>query len=355
MRFDLELPSQHAAAHRVAVLLINLGTPDAPTPRAVRKYLAQFLSDPRVVEIPAFLWQLILRLAILPFRSRASAKKYAQVWMPEGSPLRVYTERQVEQLRRLFAANDYHVIVDYAMRYGTPGIPAMLNQLKLEGAERVLLVPMYPQYSSSTTATAFDDAFTALKRVRNQPEIRTIRHYADHPAYIGALAEQVREYWRHHGRPDFAAGDKLVLSFHGVPKRTMNLGDPYHDQCQQTGSLLTAALGLTPIECRVTFQSRFGRAEWLQPYTAPTLAELGAGGVRRVDVFCPGFTADCLETIEEIGIEVRDEFLKAGGKQFHRIPCVNASPAWIKALGEIVAQHLQGWPVYAAHPLSAVA
>lgn len=355
MRFDLELPSQHAAAHRVAVLLINLGTPDAPTPRAVRKYLAQFLSDPRVVEIPAFLWQLILRLAILPFRSRASAKKYAQVWMPEGSPLRVYTERQVEQLRRLFAANDYHVIVDYAMRYGTPGIPAMLNQLKLEGAERVLLVPMYPQYSSSTTATAFDDAFTALKRVRNQPEIRTIRHYADHPAYIGALAEQVREYWRHHGRPDFAAGDKLVLSFHGVPKRTMDLGDPYHDQCQQTGSLLTAALGLTPIECQVTFQSRFGRAEWLQPYTAPTLAELGAGGVRRVDVFCPGFTADCLETIEEIGIEVRDEFLKAGGKQFHRIPCVNASPAWIKALGEIVAQHLQGWPVYAAHPLSAVA
>jgi protoporphyrin/coproporphyrin ferrochelatase len=355
MRFDLELPSQHAAAHRVAVLLINLGTPDAPTPRAVRKYLAQFLSDPRVVEIPAFLWQLILRLAILPFRSRASAKKYAQVWMPEGSPLRVYTERQVEQLRRLFAANDYHVIVDYAMRYGTPGIPAMLNQLKLEGAERVLLVPMYPQYSSSTTATAFDDAFTALKRVRNQPEIRTIRHYADHPAYIGALAEQVREYWRHHGRPDFAAGDKLVLSFHGVPKRTMDLGDPYHDQCQQTGSLLAAALALTPVECRVTFQSRFGRAEWLQPYTAPTLAELGAGGVRRVDVFCPGFTADCLETIEEIGIEVRDEFLKAGGKQFHRIPCVNASPAWIKALGEIVAQHLQGWPVYAAHPLSAVA
>jgi ferrochelatase len=214
---------------------------------------------------------------------------------------------------------------------------------------------MYPQYSSSTTATAFDDAFTALKRVRNQPEIRTIRHYADHPAYIGALAEQVREYWRHHGRPDFAAGDKLVLSFHGVPKRTMDLGDPYHDQCQQTGSLLAAALALTPVECRVTFQSRFGRAEWLQPYTAPTLAELGAGGVQRVDVFCPGFTADCLETIEEIGIEVRDEFLKAGGKQFHRIPCVNASPAWIKGLGEIVAQHLQGWPVYAAHPLSAVA
>lgn len=355
MRFDLELPSQPSASHRVAVLLINLGTPDAPTSRAVRKYLAQFLSDPRVVEIPSFVWQIILRGAILPFRSRASARKYAQVWMPEGSPLRVHTEKQVEGLRRLFAANDYHVIVDYAMRYGTPGIGAMLNQLKLEGADRILLLPMYPQYSSSTTATAFDDAFAALRRVRNQPEIRTIRHYADHPAYIAALAEQVRDYWRHHGAPDFAAGDKLVLSFHGVPKRTMDLGDPYHDQCQQTGSLLTSALGLTPVECRVTFQSRFGRAEWLQPYTAPTVAELGAGGVARVDVFCPGFTADCLETIEEIGIEVRDEFLKAGGKHFHRIACLNSSPAWIKALGEIAAQHLQGWPVQTVQPLTAVA
>ncbi|KNH03984.1 Ferrochelatase, protoheme ferro-lyase [Candidatus Burkholderia brachyanthoides] len=355
MRFDLELPSQPSASHSVAVLLINLGTPDAPTPRAVRKYLAQFLSDPRVVEIPSLVWQIILRGTILPFCSRASAKKYAQVWMPEGSPLRVYTERQVDGLRRLFAANDYHVIVEYAMRYGTPGIGTMLNQLKLEGADRILIVPMYPQYSSSTTATAFDDAFAALKRVRNQPEIRTIRHYADHPAYIGALAEQVREYWRHHGALDFAAGDKLVLSFHGVPKRTMDLGDPYHDQCQQTGALLASALGLTPVECRVTFQSRFGRAEWLQPYTAPTLTELGAGGVSRVDVFCPGFTADCLETIEEIGIEVRDEFLKAGGKHFHRIPCLNASSAWIKALGEIAAQHLQGWPVQTPQSLSAVA
>ncbi|CCD35380.1 Ferrochelatase, protoheme ferro-lyase [Candidatus Paraburkholderia kirkii UZHbot1] len=355
MRFDLELPSQPSASHRVAVLLINLGTPDAPTPRAVRKYLAQFLSDPRVVEIPSFIWQVILRGLILPFRGRASAKKYAQVWMPEGSPLRVYTEKQVEGLRRLFAANDYHVIVDYAMRYGAPGIGAMLNQLKLEGADRILLLPMYPQYSSSTTATAFDDAFVALRRVRNQPEIRTVRHYADHPAYIAALAEQVRDYWRQHGQPDFAAGDKLVLSFHGVPKRTMDLGDPYHDQCQLTGSLLAAALGLTPVECRVTFQSRFGRAEWLQPYTAPTVAELGAGGVARVDVFCPGFTADCLETIEEIGIEVRDEFLKAGGRHFHRIPCLNASSAWVKAIGEIAAQHLQGWPVQTMQPLTAAA
>ncbi|HEY3596913.1 MAG TPA: ferrochelatase [Paraburkholderia sp.] len=347
MRFDLERPLQSAVAHRVAVLLINLGTPDAPTRGAVRRYLAQFLSDPRVVEIPAVLWQLILRVLILPFRSRASAKKYAAVWMPEGSPLRVHTEKQVEGLRHLLQVNDYAVIVDYAMRYGTPGIPAMLNQLKLAGAERVLLMPMYPQYSSSTTATAFDAAFDALKRMRNQLEIRTVRHYADHPAYISALAAQVHHYWHKHGRPEFSAGDKLILSFHGVPKRTLDLGDPYHDQCQQTAALLMHALQLTSVECRVTFQSRFGKAEWLQPYTAPTLKELGAAGVRRADVFCPGFTADCLETIEEIGMEVRDEFMHEGGKEFHAIPCVNASPAWIAALGEIVAQHLQGWPVQA--------
>ncbi|GAB7540235.1 ferrochelatase [Burkholderia sp. 3C] len=348
MRFDLEPPSQHAPAHRIAVLLVNLGTPDAPTPGAVRRYLAQFLSDPRVVEIPAIAWQPILRGLILPFRSRASAKKYATVWTPEGSPLRVHTERQVEGLRPLFAANGYQVMVDYAMRYGTPDIGTVLGQLKHAGAERVLLMPLYPQYSSSTTATAFDAAFAALGRMRNQLEVRTVRHYADHPAYIHALAEQVLHYWAEHGRPDFAAGDKLVLSFHGVPKRTLDLGDPYHDQCQQTAALLIATLGLGSLECLVTFQSRFGKAEWLQPYTAPTLRELGAAGVKRADVFCPGFTSDCLETIEEIGMEVRDEFLHAGGGAFHRIPCLNASPAWIDALGQIVAENLQGWPARVA-------
>ncbi|CAN0618662.1 Ferrochelatase [Burkholderia multivorans] len=348
MRYDLEPPSNVAAAHRIAVLLINLGTPDAPTPRAVRRYLAEFLSDPRVVEIPRALWQILLRAVILPLRGRASAKKYAAVWTPEGSPLRVHTERQVEGVRHLLASNGYQVLVDYAMRYGSPGIAQVLAQLKRVGVERVLLMPMYPQYSASTTATAFDAAFAALARMRNQPEIRTVRHYADHPAYIHALAEQVRQHWAAHGRPDFAAGDKLVLSFHGVPRRTLDLGDPYHEQCQQTAALLMAALGLSTIECRVTFQSRFGKAEWLQPYTEPTLRELGAAGVRRADVFCPGFTADCLETIEEIGMEVRDAFLAGGGQVFHRIPCLNGAHAWIGALGEIAAENLQGWPVKAA-------
>ncbi|CAM2157458.1 ferrochelatase [Paraburkholderia tropica] len=332
-----------ARGGQTALLLINLGTPDAPTPRAVRRYLAQFLSDPRVVEIPAPIWQAILRVLILPLRGRSSAKKYEAVWTAEGSPLRVHTQKQTDGLRHLLQSNYDTVLVDYAMRYGTPDIPALLDQLKLAGAERILLLPMYPQYSASTTATAFDAAFAALQRMRNQPEIRTIRSYHDHPAYIGALATQVQQYWQVHGRPDFPSGDRLVLSFHGVPRRSLDLGDPYHDHCRQTASLLMHALGLSTLECRVTFQSRFGPAQWLQPYTAPTLKEMGAGGVRRADVFCPGFTADCLETIEEIGMEVRNEFLESGGTEFHRIPCLNDSPVWIAALAEIAAQNLIGW------------
>ncbi|MGI4983365.1 MAG: ferrochelatase [Janthinobacterium lividum] len=336
--------SEGDGAPRVAVLLINLGTPDAPTPKAVGRYLAEFLSDPRVVEIPAIVWQVILRGAILPLRSRSSAKKYASVWMPEGSPLRVYTERQVTALRARFARDGCGATVDYAMRYGQPNIPDTLDRLIASGAERILLVPMYPQYSASTTATAFDAAFTALKRMRNQPELRMIKGYAANPAYIAALAEQVARHWREHGEPDFAAGDKLVLSFHGVPKRTIRKGDPYYAECLETGALLTRALALDDTRCLITFQSRFGKEEWLQPYTEPTLIELGRAGTRRVDIFCPGFTADCLETIEEIGMEVRDAFLGAGGQDYRRIPCVNDADGWIAGLSTICRDNLAGWP-----------
>jgi ferrochelatase len=338
------------ALPRTAVLLINLGTPDAPTPRAVGRYLAEFLSDPRVVEIPALVWQLILRLAILPLRSRASAKKYASVWMPEGSPLRVYTERQRSGLQARFARQGYELVVEYAMRYGQPNIPDTINALTRAGVERILLVPMYPQYSASTTATAFDAAFGALKSMRNQPELRMIKGYAEHPAYIAALAEQVARHWRDHGRPDFAQGDKLVLSFHGVPKRTVALGDPYYAECLATGARLAAVLELDDNECRVTFQSRFGKAEWLQPYTEPTLIELARAGTRRADVFCPGFTADCLETIEEIGMEVRDAFLGAGGQDFRRIPCLNDADGWLAGLATICGDNLHGWPGVPVRP-----
>lgn len=327
------------------VLLLNLGSPDAPTPRAVRRYLAQFLSDPRVINMPALPWQILLRTVILPWRGRASAKKYAAIWTPDGAPLRVHLQRQTSGLQQWLHANGYAVQAGCAMRYGAGSIASVMQQQNQAGVRRILLMPMYPQYSAATTASAFDAAFDALRSMRNQPEIRTVRAYHDHPAYISALATQVRQYWRERGLPDFAAGERLVLSFHGAPRRTLDLGDPYHDQCQQTAALLMYALGLTGGECRVTFQSRFGRAPWLQPYTAPTLKALGEAGVRRVDVFCPGFTADCLETVGEIGLEARDEFLRAGGQAFHRIPCLNASPTWIAALGEIIAPHLQGWAV----------
>ena len=360
MRFDLELPSQdpNATAQRTAVLLLNLGTPDAPTPRAVGRYLGEFLSDPRVVEIPSWIWQPILHGVVVPLRSRASARKYASVWMPEGSPLRVHTEQQTSALRAWFVARGVPVLVDHAMRYGSPSIADVLGQLKRAGADRILLLPMYPQYAASTVATAFDKVAAALGRMRNQPEIRAIKQYPDAPGYIAALVGQLRDYWAVHGVPDFAAGDRLLLSFHGLPKRTLDLGDPYHNQCQLTGALLAQALNLDEASCRVTFQSRFGRQEWLQPYTAPTLAELGAAGVRRVDVLCPGFTADCLETIEEIGMEGRDAFLNAGGKVYHRVPCLNASPLFIEALGQLALANLGGWveaPVSPAAERRAVA
>lgn len=333
-------------------MLINLGTPDAPTPAAVRQYLKQFLSDSRVVEIPRALWWCILHGLILPIRSRASAHKYASIWLSEagksGSPLMVYTERQAHALAGQFASQGREITVACAMRYGNPSIPAILEALRAQGVERILLLPLYPQYSGTTTATAFDAVFREMASMRSQPEIRTVKHFHDHPAYIEALRWQVAHYWQQHGRPDFSRGERLLLSFHGVPRRTLELGDPYHCECLKTGRLLGEALGLAAGEYQVTFQSRFGRAEWLQPYTAPTLVELGRVGTTRVDVFCPGFPADCLETLEEIAMEGHNAFKLAGGGHFHHIPCVNDAPVFIDALNAIASQHLQGWPQTAA-------
>lgn len=344
MHFELEPQIHPSHSSRVAVLLINLGTPDRPTPRSVRRYLAEFLSDPRVIEIPALIWQLILRLIILPLRGRAAAAKYRSIWLPEGSPLRVYTAQQAQALQQRLNAQGYAVSVEYAMRYGSRNIPEMLTQLKRSGVERILLLPMYPQYCAATTASAFDMAFTALQRMRNQPELRTIRHYADFMPYLDALAAQVRAHWAVHGVPDFASGSRLLLSFHGVPKRIIDLGDPYYMHCQLTATLLAQRLNLSDAEYCITFQSRFGRAEWLQPDTAAVLKEFGAAGIKRVDVLCPGFTADCLETLEEIGIEGRAIFLQAGGEAYHYIPCLNAAPLFIDSLADLVRLHLQGWP-----------
>ncbi|MBE0624013.1 MAG: ferrochelatase [Burkholderiales bacterium] len=339
MPFLAEPAHAHGTPARTAILLVNLGTPEAPTRAAVRSYLKEFLSDPRVVEIPRLLWWLILNGVILNVRPAKSAAKYAQIWDQDGSPLRVHTERQARLLRGYLGAQGHPMlVVDYAMRYGKPSIASALARLKQQHCERILLLPLYPQYAASTTATALDAVSDYLRRTRNIPELRMVKHFHDHTAYIAALAEGARRYWAQHGKPD-----RLLMSFHGLPRYTLERGDPYHCECQKTARLLAEALKLAPEQYQLSFQSRFGRAEWLQPYTAATLAQWGKQGLRRVDVICPGFVADCLETLEEIGMEGRAEFIQAGGKEFHAIPCLNESDAWIRALAQIALEHARDW------------
>ena len=350
-RYAPEPPQQHGTARRTAVLLVNLGTPTAPTAAALRPYLKQFLWDPRVVEIPRLVWWLILNGIILTLRPAKSAAKYAKVWMSDGSPLKVHTERQAKLLKgALGEAGAPEVVVAWAMRYGRPAIASTLDQFKRDGVERVLVVPLYPQYAASTTASVMDDVADWVKRSRNPPELRFVKHFHDHPGYIAALTASVREHWAVNGKPD-----KLVMSFHGLPRRSLDLGDPYYCECQNTGRLVAEALGLTEKNYLITFQSRFGKAEWLQPYTQPTLEKLGAGGTARVDVICPGFVADCLETLEEIAMECKAAFLSSGGKEFHYIHCVNERPDWIAALRDLVSIHLSGWPISAQGDTAAAA
>ena len=341
-RYLPEPPYRHGTPSSTAVVLVNLGTPDAPTAPALKRYLRQFLSDPRVVEIPKPIWWLILNGIILNIRPKKSAAKYASVWMTEGSPLRVHTERQAKLLKGLLGERGQRVTVTWAMRYGSPSIPSVLSQLKAEGATRILVVPMYPHYSASTTATVVDEASSWLQQLRNQPEMRFIRNFHDNEGYLDALEQSVRKHWQTAGH--LGEKDQFLISFHGLPKRSLMLGDPYFCECHKTGRLLAERLNLKPEQYKICFQSRFGKAEWLQPYTAPTLHEMGAAGVRRVDVICPGFVADCLETLEEIALEGRDDFLTAGGKEYHYIPALNEDEAWIKSLADLVEHNLAGWP-----------
>ncbi len=339
MSFAPEPAFEHGRAARTGVLLCNLGTPDAPTAAAVRRYLAEFLSDRRVVEIPRLLWMLILHGVILRTRPAKSARKYASIWTAEGSPLKVWTEKQAKLLRGYLGQRGHSVTVHYAMRYGSPSIASVLDGLKARGVTRVLVLPLYPQYSGTTTASVHDAVGAWAQQVRHLPELRFVNRYHDDPGYIGALAKRVEDHWMSHGRPD-----KLVLSFHGVPRRTLTLGDPYHCECLKTARLLGEWLSLGKDDLLVTFQSRLGRAEWLQPYTEPTLVALARQGVKRVDVLCPGFTSDCLETLEEIDQEARAAFLRAGGAEFNYLPCLNDQHEWIAALAAIAIRHLQGWP-----------
>lgn len=330
---------QHGSRNRTGVLLVNLGTPDAPTAQALRPYLKEFLSNPRVIEVPRVIWWPILHGFILPFRPKASAEKYAKIWMPEGSPLKVHTERQTKLLREALQARlNNPPMVEYAMNIGKPSVATILNNMREQGCERILVIPLFPQYAASSTAAAMDNVFTALSRMRNQPAIRSVKQYHDVPAYIAALTHNVRDYWDTHGRPD-----KLIISFHGTPRSSLDKGDPYHCACQKTGRLLAETLALDANQYVVCFQSRFGKAKWLTPYTAVTLEQLGKSQTQRVDVICPGFVSDCLETLEEIAIEGRNTFIQAGGKEFHYIPCLNERNDWIQALADITCTHLQGW------------
>jgi ferrochelatase len=337
-RFAAEPAYSHGQPAKTAIIYCNLGTPQAPTAPALRRYLAEFLSDPRVVEIPRFLWLMILHGIILRVRPAKSAHKYASIWTTEGSPLKVWTEKQSLALQQLF--DPHKVVVRYAMRYGSPAVPQVLDELKAQGVTRVLVLPAYPQYSGTTTASVFDAVYAWGMRTRNLPELRFINHYHDHPGYIEALAEKIRAHWAQHGR-----AEQLVMSFHGVPERTLLLGDPYHCECHKTARLLAQSLGLSKDEYKVCFQSRFGKAKWLEPYTEPTVRELARQGCRSVQIVCPGFVSDCLETLEEIALEVKAAFLEEGGEQFHYIECINDSPVWIQAMHSLTMTHMSGWPL----------
>ncbi len=324
---------------RIGILLVQLGTPEEPSTGAVRRYLREFLSDPRVVEIPRPIWWLILNLFILPRRPAQSAEKYASIWTANGSPLLVHTRRQATLLRGYLGDRGLDVEVAFAMRYGSPSVAEVMRSMREKRVTRLLVVPMYPQYAASTTGSVYDAVFTELATWREQPALRIVRGFHDQQAYIDALATHVRAAWGNDGPPDV-----LLMSFHGVPRRSLLAGDPYHCECHATARLLARRLGLPDDRWRISFQSRFGRAEWLQPYTDKTLAELARAGARRVDVVCPGFVADCLETLEEIAMEGKATFVGAGGRDFRFISCLNDRHEFMEALAALVTENLGGWP-----------
>ncbi|OEY67644.1 ferrochelatase [Marinobacter sp. X15-166B] len=329
----------HAQAEKLGVLITNLGTPDAPTPAALRRYLGEFLADPRVVEVPRLIWWFVLHGVILRIRPPRSAKAYQKIWGEQGSPLLKHTADQCEKLRQALQTKYGESIeVGFAMRYGNPSIASELDRLSAAGVRKLMVLPLYPQYSATTSASTFDAVARDFSQRRWLPDFRFISHYHDFPAYIEAMATHIEDYWSQHGR-----SQKLILSYHGIPLKYLKKGDPYHCECYKSSRLLAERLGLGDEDYLTTFQSRFGREEWLRPYTDKTLKALPAQGVESVDVFCPGFASDCLETIEEIDEENREYFMEAGGKEFRYISALNSSAGHIDALVELIEQNLAGW------------
>jgi len=337
---------EHGRSDVTGVLLVNLGTPDAPNSSAVRRFLKQFLSDPRVVELPRALWWLILNGVILRIRPSRSAEAYEKIWTDKGSPLLRFSGQLAERVReRLDARAPGFFRVELGMTYGQPSIPDAIDTLQRAGARRLLVLPLYPQYSGTTTASVFDVVTGKLQGVRWIPETRFVNQYHDEPGYIDALAASIREHWAEHGR-----GEHLLLSFHGVPRYTLDGGDPYHCQCQKTGRLLAEALRLGPGEWTLSFQSRVGRAEWLRPYTDETVKKLGGAGIQRLDVACPGFSTDCLETLEEIAMQNAEFFAESGGGALRYIPALNARDDHVTLLADLVERHAAGWLNAASDP-----
>ena len=331
----------HKQQDKIGILITNLGTPDAPKKAELKRYLREFLSDPRVVETPRLLWWMILNLVILNIRPKRSAKAYSTVWTERGSPLLFHTQDQSDGLNKVLKQKyGENIVVEFAMRYGSPSIDSVIDNMLNQGVRKLLVLPLYPQYCASTTASTFDAVAASLAKKRLIPELRFINHYHDFPEYIEAVADKIRQHWESNGR-----ADKLIFTYHGIPKRYLLNGDPYHCECYKTSRLLAENLGLNEDEYLVSFQSRFGREEWLQPYTDKTLIELAQQGVKSVQLVCPGFSADCLETIEEIGIENRDYFMEAGGERYEYIPALNAESTHIEMMAKLVEQHLQGWSV----------
>jgi len=330
---------RHDQPAQIGVLMVNLGTPDAPDRASVRRYLKEFLWDPRVVEMARPLWWLVLNGIILNTRPGRSAKAYQKVWTEQGSPLLAISHRQRDALAEVVAGRFGCTLpIALGMRYGNPSIRSALEQLRDAGVRRILVLPLYPQYSATTTASIFDAVTRELRGWRWLPELRFVNHFHDEPAYIGALAQSVRRH-----RAEFGDADRLLMSFHGIPEEYFHKGDPYFCECQKTGRLLAEALGLGADQWQISFQSRLGPKQWLQPYTDQTLEALARDGVKSVQVLCPGFSADCLETLEEIAMEDRDTFLAAGGERYEYIPCLNDGDEHIAMLAGLVDLHTQGW------------
>lgn len=338
---------KHGIKQSTGILLVNLGTPEAPTPSAVRRFLKQFLSDPRVIEYPRWLWWLILNVIILRIRPSRSAAAYRKIWTDSGSPLMIFSKDIAAGVQaKLDIRLPGSTNVELAMSYGDPSIDDAINRLLARGARRLLVLPLYPQYSGTTTASVIDAVARKLKRLRWVPETRFINQYHDEHGYVDALAASIREFWHENGR-----GTRLIFSFHGVPRSTLLQGDPYHCQCQKTARLVAAALELGEDEWLLSFQSRVGREEWLRPYTDETIKRLGKRGLDRLDVVCPGFSTDCLETLEEIAMQNAELFQDSGGKTLHYIPALNARDDHLDFLGSLIEKHLGGWPTsYAADP-----